>query len=78
MRLFRRLQYLLHRNRREQELAEELAFHRTLAEREQRDSGIAPVPSRRGSGDASSLSQRKLRIRFCAVRSSLSNCFRDF
>ena len=46
MRLFRRLQYLLHRNRREEELAEELAFHRTLAEREQRDSGIAPEMAR--------------------------------
>jgi predicted permease len=47
MRLLRRLQYLFHRNRRERELAEELEFHRALAEREQRDSGIAPEMARR-------------------------------
>jgi len=47
MRLFRRLKYLIHRNRRDQELAEELSFHRALAEREQRDSGDAPETARR-------------------------------
>jgi len=47
MRLFRRLRYLLHRNRRAQELAEELSFHRALAEREERDSGAAPEEASR-------------------------------
>lgn len=50
MRLLRRLKYFLHRNRREQEIAEELAFHRVLAEQEQRDSGLAPEMARRAAG----------------------------
>jgi predicted permease len=41
---------LLHRNRRERELAEELAFHRVLAEQEQRESGLAPETARRAAG----------------------------
>jgi predicted permease len=49
MRLLRRLKYLLHRNRREQELAEELAFHRALAEQEQRQAGVAPERARRAA-----------------------------
>ncbi|HWB96098.1 MAG TPA: ABC transporter permease [Bryobacteraceae bacterium] len=36
----------MHRGRREQELAEELAFHRALAEREQGDAGLAPAMAR--------------------------------
>ena len=47
MRLFRRLKYLLHRRRRERELVEELAFHRDLAEQEQRHAGLAPDEVRR-------------------------------
>jgi predicted permease len=46
MRLFRRLQYLLHRGRRDKELAEEMASHRALAEQEQRDSGLDPEEAR--------------------------------
>jgi len=49
MRLFRRLQYLLHRNRREDELAEELAFHRMLVEREQRESGLPEETTQRAA-----------------------------
>jgi putative ABC transport system permease protein len=49
MRLLRRFKYLLHRNRRERELAEELAFHRVLAEREQRESGLTPAEARRAA-----------------------------
>jgi predicted permease len=49
MRLFRRFKYLLHRNRRERELAEELAFHRVLAEREQRETGLPPAAARRAA-----------------------------
>ena len=47
MRLLRRLQYMLHRGRREQQLAEELAFHRALADREQRESGDSAEMARR-------------------------------
>lgn len=46
MRLLRRLEYLWHRDRRDQELAEELAFHRRLAEQEQRDSGLTAERAR--------------------------------
>ena len=46
MRLLRRLEYLWHRDRRDQELAEELAFHRRLAEQEQRDSGLTAEGAR--------------------------------
>ena len=49
MRLFRRFKYLLHRNRRERELAEELAFHRVLVEREQCESGLPPAAARRAA-----------------------------
>ena len=49
MRLFRRVKYLFHRKRREQELEEELAFHRALAEQEQRDAGLAPEMARRAA-----------------------------
>ena len=42
MRLLRRLGYLLHRRRREQDLADEIAFHRELAAREHRASGLPP------------------------------------
>ena len=49
MRLLRRLQYLLHRGRREQELADELAFHRALLQQEQRDAGLDPEPARRAA-----------------------------
>ena len=51
MRLLRRFKYLLHRNRRERELAEELAFHRALAERERRESGLTPEAARRAAGN---------------------------
>ncbi len=47
MRIWRRLAYLLHRRRRERELAEELAFHRELAEHEQRQAGLPPDAVRR-------------------------------
>ncbi len=47
MRLLRRLRYLLHRERRERELAAELAFHRTLAEEEQRNAGLDPELAKR-------------------------------
>jgi len=46
MHLFRRVKYLLHRGRRERELAEELEFHRDLAEQEQRDAGLPPESAR--------------------------------
>src|SRR5689334_5918863 len=47
MRLIRRLKYLFNRKRREQELAEELAFHRVLSEQEQRNGGVgAEMPGR--------------------------------
>ena len=49
MRLLRRVKYLLHRGPRERELAEELAFHRDLAEKEQRDAGLAPEDARRAT-----------------------------
>lgn len=49
MRLFRRFKYWLERNRRERELAEELAFHRVLAEREQCESGLSPEAARRAA-----------------------------
>ena len=49
MRLYRRLRYLLDRNRRDEELAEELAFHREPAEQEQRDVGLAPDKARRAA-----------------------------
>ena len=49
MRLLRRINYLLHRRQREQELAEELAFHRDLAEQEQRKSGLPPADARRAT-----------------------------
>ena len=49
MRLFRRMKYLLHRGRRERELAEELAFHRDLAEQEQREAGLPPEDARRAT-----------------------------
>lgn len=49
MRLLRRFKYLLHRGRRERELAEELAFHRVLAEREQREFGLPPAAARRAA-----------------------------
>jgi putative ABC transport system permease protein len=41
MRLLRRLAYLLNRRRRDQEIADEIAFHRELAEREHRAAGLA-------------------------------------
>ncbi len=46
MRLFRRFKYLLHRSRRERELAEELALHRVLAEQEHRESGLPAEAAR--------------------------------
>src|SRR5262245_29356041 len=46
MRLLRRLKYLFQRGRREQELADELAFHRALAVQEQRDAGLSPELAR--------------------------------
>ena len=49
MRLLRRIKYLLHRNRREQELADELAFHQALAERDQLDAGLSPETARRAA-----------------------------
>jgi predicted permease len=49
MRLLRRVKYLFHRGRRERELAEELTFHRELAEQEQRDAGLAPEQARRAT-----------------------------
>ena len=49
MRLFRRVKYLLHRGRRERELAEELAFHRDLAEQEQRHAGLPSESARRAT-----------------------------
>lgn len=39
MRLLRRLKYWIHRDRLEQELAEELEFHRSQAEQEHREDG---------------------------------------
>jgi len=42
MRFLRRLAYLLHRRRREQDLADEIAFHRELATEEHRAAGLAP------------------------------------
>jgi putative ABC transport system permease protein len=42
MRLLRRLAYLLHRRKREQDLADEIAFHRELAAEEHRAAGLAP------------------------------------
>jgi putative ABC transport system permease protein len=42
MRLLRRLAYLLHRRRREQDLADEIAFHRELAEQGHRAAGLPP------------------------------------
>ena len=49
MRLLRRVKYLLHRGRRERALVEELAFHRDLAEQEQRDAGLTPEDARRAT-----------------------------
>jgi putative ABC transport system permease protein len=49
MRFLRRLKYLLRRGRREEELAAELAFHRALAEQEQRDAGLSPERARRAA-----------------------------
>jgi putative ABC transport system permease protein len=49
MRVFRRLSYLLHRGRRERELAEELAFHRDLAAQQQRQAGLPPEAVRRAT-----------------------------
>lgn len=49
MRLLRRVKYLLHRGRRERELAEEFEFHRDLAEQEQRDAGLPPESARRAT-----------------------------
>jgi hypothetical protein len=49
MRLYRRLTYLFHRGRRDRELAEELAFHRDLTEREQRQAGLSPDEARRAT-----------------------------
>ena len=49
MRLLRRVKYLWHRARRERELAEELAFHRELAEQEQRAAGLTPKDARRAA-----------------------------
>ena len=43
MRLLRRLAYLLHRRKREQDLADEIAFHRELAAEEHRAAGLAPA-----------------------------------
>jgi predicted permease len=49
VRLLRRLAYLLHRRRREQDLADEIAFHRELAEREHRAAGLPPEDARRAT-----------------------------
>ena len=49
MRLLRRLSYVWHRRRREQDLANELAWHRALAEQEQRDAGLLPEDARRAA-----------------------------
>jgi putative ABC transport system permease protein len=49
MRLLRRLKYLLHRERLEQELAEELAFHREQAQRAQRRAGLGEDDARRAT-----------------------------
>jgi putative ABC transport system permease protein len=47
VRLFRRLAYLWHRGRRDQDLADEMAWHRELAEQEQRGAGLSPDEARR-------------------------------
>jgi putative ABC transport system permease protein len=49
MRLLRRLKYLLDRERQERELAEEIAFHRDLAEQEHRHAGGSPDAVRRAT-----------------------------
>lgn len=49
MRLLRRLSYLWHRRRREQDLADEIAWHRALAEQDQRDAGLLPDDARRAA-----------------------------
>ena len=49
MRLLRRLSYLWHRRRREQDLADEIAWHRTLAEQDQLDAGLPPEDGRRAA-----------------------------
>ena len=49
MRLLRRFGYLLHRDRRERELAEEIAFHRALAQQEQREAGLPPEAAERAA-----------------------------
>jgi putative ABC transport system permease protein len=47
VRLLRRLAYLWHRRRREQDLADEIASHRELAEQERRSGGLSPEEARR-------------------------------
>jgi hypothetical protein len=49
VRLLRRLSYLLHRRRREQDLASELAFHRELAEQEHRAAGLPATDASRAA-----------------------------
>jgi predicted permease len=49
VRLLRRLSYLWHQRRREQDLADEIAWHRELAEQEQRDAGLPPDAARRAA-----------------------------
>jgi putative ABC transport system permease protein len=49
VRILRRLSYLWHRRRREQALADEIAWHRALAEQDQRDAGLSPGEARRAA-----------------------------
>ena len=46
IRLLRRIRYLLQRDRREQEIAQEIAYHRELVEREHREAGLTPDQAR--------------------------------
>ena len=49
MRLLRRLAYLLHRRQREQDLADEMAFHRGLAEQAHREAGLSAANAHRAA-----------------------------
>src|SRR6478609_8767774 len=87
--LLRRLGYLFQRRRFESDLAEEMAFHREMKERELAQNGIAPTDvapaARRALGSVTLARERShevwiwpwLEALFCDLRFALRGLLRD-